>query len=92
MLLTTTPLVAPIIVALGYDPVWWGILLTVLLETALITPPIGVNLYIVHGVRGRGSMNDVIIGSLPFVIALFAMIVLLVAFPDIALWLPRQFY
>ena len=92
MLLTTTPLVAPIIFALGYDPVWWGILLTVLLETALITPPIGVNLYIVHGVRGRGSMNDVIIGSLPFVIAMFAMIILLVAFPDIALWLPRQFY
>lgn len=92
MLLTTTPLVAPIIVALGYDPVWWGILLTVLLETALITPPIGVNLYIVHGVRGRGSMNDVIIGSLPFVAALFVMIILLVAFPDIALWLPRQFY
>jgi len=92
MLLTTTPLVAPIVVALGYDPVWWGILLTVLLETALITPPIGVNLYIVHGVRGRGSMNDVIIGSVPFVIAMFAMIALLVAFPDIALWLPRQFY
>ena len=92
MLLTTTPLIAPIVFALGYDPVWWGILLTVLLETALITPPIGVNLYVVQGVRGRGSMNDVIIGSLPFVITLFVMIVLLMIYPGIALWLPGQFY
>jgi TRAP-type C4-dicarboxylate transport system permease large subunit len=92
MLLTTTPLIAPIVFAMGYDPVWWGILLTVLLETALITPPIGVNLYVVQGVRGRGSMNDVIIGSLPFVITLFVMIVLLMIYPGIALWLPGQFY
>ena len=92
MLLTTTPLIAPIVFAMGYDPVWWGILLTVLLETALITPPIGVNLYVVQGVRGRGSMNDVIIGSLPFVITLFVMIVLLMIYPGIAMWLPEQFY
>ena len=92
MLLTTTPLIVPIIVGLGYDPVWFGILMMVMLETALITPPIGVNLYVVQGVRGRGPMNDVIIGALPFVATMFVMIVLLVAFPDIALWLPNLFY
>lgn len=92
MLLTTTPLVAPIVFSLGFDPVWYGILLTVLLETALITPPIGVNLYVVHGVRGRGSMNDVIVGALPFVATMFVMLALLMIFPDIALWLPRQFF
>ncbi len=92
MLLTTTPLIVPIIVGLGYDPVWFGILMMVMLETALITPPIGVNLYVVQGVRGRGSMNDVIVGALPFVATMFVMIVLLVAFPDIALWLPNLFY
>ena len=92
MLLTTAALVTPIVVALGYDPVWFGILLMVLLETALITPPIGINLYVVQGIRERGAISDVMIGSLPFVAALFAMIALLVVFPDIALWLPRQFY
>ncbi len=93
MLITTTPLVAPIVISLGYDPVWFGILATVLLETALITPPVGVNLYIVQGIRtSGGSMNDVIVGTLPFVLTMFVMIALLVAFPNIALWLPQMFY
>ena len=92
MLLTTTPLVAPIVFSMGFDPVWYGILLTVLLETALITPPIGVNLYVVQGVRGRGNMNDVIIGALPFVLTMFAMLVLLMLFPGLATWLPSLFF
>lgn len=92
MLLTTTPLIVPIIVSLGFDPVWFGILMMVMLETALITPPIGVNLYVVQGVRGRGSMNDVITGTLPFVATMFVMIALLVLFPELALWLPEIFY
>lgn len=92
MLLTTTPLIAPIVVSLGYDPVWFGILTMVMLETALITPPIGVNLYVVQGVRSGGSMNDVILGALPFVGTMFLMIGLLLIFPDIALWLPELFY
>ncbi len=92
MLLTTAPLVAPIVVQLGFDPVWFGILLMVLLETALITPPIGINLYVVQSIRKSGRLNDVIIGTLPFVAAMFAMIGLLLAFPGIALWLPQIFY
>ncbi len=92
MLITTTPLIVPILVAMGFDPVWLGILVTLLLETALITPPVGVNLYIVHGIRKSGSMNDVIVGASPFVITMFVMIVVLVYFPDIALFLPKIFY
>jgi tripartite ATP-independent transporter DctM subunit len=92
MLITTTPLIVPILVAMGFDPVWLGILVTLLLETALITPPVGVNLYIVHGIRKSGSMNDVIVGASPFVITMFVMIVVLVYFPDIALFLPKTFY
>ena len=88
MLITTAPLVTPIVVALGYDPVWFGILLTVLLETALITPPVGVNLYVVQGIRTRGALNDVIAGTLPFVGTMFVMLALLMLFPQIALWLP----
>ena len=92
MLLTTAPLITPIVVALGFDPVWFGILLMVLLETALITPPIGINLYVVQGIRGRGEMLDVMKGAAPFVLTMFAMIVLLLIFPDIALWMPSLFY
>ena len=92
MLLTTAPLITPIVVSLGYDPVWFGILLMVLLETALITPPIGVNLYVVQGIRKRGPFNDVMVGTLPFVAAMFCMVALLMAFPDLALWLPGLFY
>lgn len=92
MLITTAPIVTPIIVGLGYDPVWFGILLMVMLETALITPPIGVNLYVVQGVRGSGPMADVMIGIVPFLLAMFAMIAILVGFPDLALWLPSLFY
>jgi len=92
MLLTTAPLIAPIVIALGFDPVWFGILLMVLLETALITPPVGINLYVVQGIRERGEMLDVMKGALPFVLSMFMMIVLLLFFPDIALWLPSQIY
>ena len=92
MLITTAPIITPIVVGLGYDPVWFGILLMVMLETALITPPIGVNLYVVQGVRGSGPMSDVMIGVIPFLLAMFAMIGLLVGFPDLALWLPSLFY
>ncbi|MCB1513067.1 MAG: TRAP transporter large permease subunit, partial [Hyphomicrobiaceae bacterium] len=89
LLLIATPLIAPIVAAMGYDLVWFGILMMLLLETALITPPIGVNLYVIQGVRGYGSMNDVILGALPFVIAMLLMIVALLVFPQIALWLPE---
>jgi tripartite ATP-independent transporter DctM subunit len=89
LMVITIPTFTPVIVAAGYDPVWFGILIVLLIETAMITPPVGTNLFVVQGIRSSGSMNDVIIGSVPFVLALFLMIALVVAFPDIALWLPR---
>ncbi|WP_245957073.1 TRAP transporter large permease [Aestuariispira insulae] len=92
MMIATVPIIAPIIISLGYDPVWFGVLLMLLLETALITPPIGVNLYVVQGVRGRGAITDVIIGTLPFIATMFVMIALLLAWPGMATWLPQQFY
>lgn len=91
LMLIATPLLAPIVADLGFDLVWFGILMMLMLETALITPPIGVNLYVIQGVRGTGSINEVILGALPFLLALFAMIALLLIFPQIALWLPAVF-
>ncbi len=93
MLLTTVPIVFPIIVHMGFDPVWFGIMITVLMETALITPPIGVNLYVVHGVRARGGpFNDVAYGALPFVLMMVVMVAMLLVFPQLALWLPTLVY
>ncbi len=93
MMLTTVPLIFPIVTSLGFDGVWFGILVTVLMETALITPPIGVNLYVVQGIRaGGGNFNDVSFGAAPFVIAMLIMIGMLLAYPELALWLPQMFY
>ena len=92
LMITTVPIIAPVVFALGYDPVWFGILLMLLIETALITPPVGLNLYVIQGVRKSGHVNDVIVGALPFVAALLVMIGVLVAFPQLALMLPSQFY
>jgi len=93
MLLTTVPIVFPIVVHMGFDPVWFGIVITVLMEAALITPPIGVNLYVVQGIRAAGGpFNDVAYGALPFVLMMLVMIVLLLIFPQLALWLPTLFY
>lgn len=89
MMVATVPLIMPIVLHLGVDPVWFGVLMMLLLETALITPPVGFNLFVVQGVRERGPVKDVIIGSLPFVGTLLVMIVLLIAFPGIALMLPQ---
>ncbi len=92
MMIITAPIVVPIVTASGYDPVWFGILLIVLLETALITPPVGMNLYVVQGVRRRGSINDVIVGVLPFLAPMVVMLALLILWPQIALWLPEVVY
>ena len=89
MMITTIPIIEPIIRAMGYDSVWFGIIVILLVETAMITPPVGVNLYIVQGVRGDGRLNEVILGALPFVGALIAMIGVLIAWPELALWLPN---
>lgn len=98
MLILTAPLLVPIIASQNFgladadaNKVWFGIIMIILLEAALITPPVGVNLYVVQGVRGRGSIADTIIGSLPFVITMFLMIWLLIEAPDVTLkWLQEE--
>ncbi len=92
VMLITVPIVAPIVSAAGFDLIWFGIVMTLLLEMALITPPVGVNLFVVQSVRGRGALSDVMIGAAPFVVTMLAVIGLLIAFPDLAMWLPRVAY
>jgi len=89
MMVGTIPIVFPIVTAYGIDPVWFGIFLVMMCEMALITPPVGMNLYVVQGVRGGGSVGDVIVGALPYLAMLALLTALLIVFPGIALWLPR---
>ncbi|HKK37627.1 MAG TPA: TRAP transporter large permease [Paracoccaceae bacterium] len=93
LMIATTPVVAPIVAGLGYDLVWFGVLFMILIEAALITPPIGVNLFVVQGVRGeaRGPIREVMLGALPFLAMMIAMILLLIAVPGLALLLPETF-
>ena len=79
MMILTTPFIYPIVTKLGWDPIWWGVVLTILIEAALVTPPVGLNLYVVQSLRERGPIADVIRGALPFVIGMVALIVLLMA-------------
>ena len=88
LMVVTIPIIVPLVEAQGYDTIWFGILMIVLIEMALITPPVGLNLYVVQGARARGPMSDVMIGAVPYVLTMLAMAGLLIAFPVIALWLP----
>ena len=89
LMVITIPIVAPVVTGLGFDPIWFGVLLILLVEMALITPPVGLNLYVVQGIRQRGSISDVMIGSVPFVGMILLMIVLMLVFPDMALVLAK---
>jgi tripartite ATP-independent transporter DctM subunit len=91
LMVATIPIVVPIIVQMGYDKIWFGILMIVLVEMALITPPVGLNLYVVNSARKNGKMKDVILGSMPYVAVMILMVILLIAFPSISLYLPNNF-
>lgn len=91
MMVATIPITFPIVVALGIDPVWFGIFIVIMCELGLITPPVGMNLFVVQGIRrDGGSIGDVIVGALPYVLILIAFAFLLIAFPSIVTWLPSQ--
>lgn len=90
LMVITIPIVVPIIVNLGFDPIWFGILMIVLIEMALITPPVGLNLYVVQAARKGGSLGEVMLGAFPFVIVMLIMVAALIAFPQIALFLPGE--
>src|SRR5690606_18800899 len=80
MMIVTVPVLTPLVISAGYDPVWFGIIIVLLSETALITPPIGMNLFVVQGVRRQGSITDIMIGVSPFIVTLLLMIGVVLAF------------
>ncbi|MDJ1006994.1 MAG: TRAP transporter large permease [Paracoccaceae bacterium] len=88
MMVLTVPIVLPIITTLGYDPIWFGIIMVVVLEMGLISPPVGLNVFVVKGVAPHVPLGEVYKGILPFWLAMAVCVALLVAFPQIALFLP----
>jgi tripartite ATP-independent transporter DctM subunit len=91
MTFITLPTIFPLMSAAGFDLIWFGVVYTITMEIAVLTPPVGLNLYVIQGIgRGQVSIGDVIMGCLPFIGALVLLIVILILVPETALWLPDQ--
>ncbi|WBY01218.1 TRAP transporter large permease [Ramlibacter tataouinensis] len=91
MQVATIPITYPIAVALGVDPIWFGIFIVLMCELGLITPPVGMNLFVVHGIRpDKGGIEDAIWGALPYAVIMIAFTLLLLAVPQLATWLPSH--
>lgn len=89
LIVVTTPIFLPLIVGLGYDPLWFGIVLVMNLEIAVITPPVGLNLYTLKAVAPMLKIEEIIRSVVPFVLVQFAMLMIVVLFPNLVLWLPN---
>jgi C4-dicarboxylate transporter DctM subunit len=92
MMVGTLPVVFPIVQAAGIDPVFFGVFMVLMCELSLLSPPIGMTLYVIQGVRGEGSINEVFQGTLPFLVAMIAMTAILIHFPVIATYLPNLIF
>jgi C4-dicarboxylate transporter, DctM subunit len=88
IILMTSPILLPIITAAGFDPVWFGVILTINMEVGLIHPPVGLNIYIVQAIAPDVPVTRVMWGTIPYVLCMFLAIVILCVFPEIATWLP----
>ena len=91
MQVATIPITYPIVTALGVDPIWFGIFIVLMCELGLITPPVGMNLFVVHGIRpDKGGIEDAIWGALPYAVIMILFTLLLMAVPQLATWLPAH--
>jgi tripartite ATP-independent transporter DctM subunit len=89
ILVLTIPIIEPLMTNLGFDPIWFGVMIVVMMEMSLITPPVGINVFVIKGVAKDVPMYTIFRGILPFWIAMFVCLVILTIFPQIATWLPN---
>ncbi|HSM21914.1 MAG TPA: TRAP transporter large permease subunit, partial [Rubrivivax sp.] len=89
IILMTTPILMPVILAAGFDPIWFGVILTINMELGLITPPVGLNLFVINGITPDVRLPTILKGALPFMGCMVVAIVLLCIFPGLATWLPQ---
>jgi len=90
IILMTTPILIPVITAAGFDPIWFGVVLTINMELGLITPPVGLNLFVINGISPDIKLTTILKGAFPFMIAMIVAILILCVFPEIATWLPTK--
>jgi TRAP-type C4-dicarboxylate transport system permease large subunit len=88
IILMTTPILMPILVASHFDPVWFGVILTINMELGLITPPVGLNLYVINGIAPTIRLGTILRGAVPFMLCMVLAMLLLCVFPEIATGLP----
>ena len=88
IMVLTIPIIHPMMVNLGFDPIWFGVMVVIMLEMALITPPVGVNVFVIKGVAKDVPMYTIFRGIWPFWVALLVCLIILTIFPEIALFLP----
>jgi tripartite ATP-independent transporter DctM subunit len=88
MIMLTIPIFFPLVKTLGFDPIWFGVVIVLVTEMGVITPPVGVNVYVVHGVAQDVPLEDIFIGAFPMLLALLVCTLILLIFPQIALFLP----
>ena len=89
VILMTAPILLPVITGAGFDPIWFAVVLTINMEIGLISPPVGLNLYVINGIAPDISLRTILVGSLPFVACMLIAIALLCLFPSLATWLPE---
>jgi C4-dicarboxylate transporter DctM subunit len=89
-MLITMPILFPLVTSLGYDPIWFGVITVIMLEMGLITPPVGMNVFVIAGMARDVPMYTIFKGIWPFVFAMVICIVILIIFPQIALFLPKH--
>jgi TRAP-type C4-dicarboxylate transport system permease large subunit len=89
MLVITVPLLFPVLLQYGIDPIWFGVILVLLIELGQITPPLGINLFVIQGIA-RCNLGEVVRGTLPYYLIILAFVALLAWVPEIALWLPNN--
>lgn len=92
MLVVTIPIFYPTMMSLGFDPIWFGVIAVILIEMGMITPPVGMNVFVVKGIAQDVPMSTIFKGVLPFWFAMVVCLMLLVIFPQIVLFIPQAMY
>ena len=90
MIILTVPIIFPVITQLGFDPIWFGVIIVMTVELGLIHPPVGMNIFVIKSVIQDVKFSSIFYGVLPFIVTDILRLIILIAFPIIALWLPGQ--
>jgi TRAP-type C4-dicarboxylate transport system permease large subunit len=89
LIMLTIPIVYPVVLQLNFDPVWFGVVIVLISQIAVVTPPVGVNVYVTKGIAHDVPIAKIFSGTFPFLVAMFLLLIIVIIFPDMILWLPN---